>query len=132
MTLTRTDKQFAATLAALLLSGAFAVWWEHGRGRLEAVARVLEFNRIDADHHDFDILVSPRGKGWSPMPVRWQIPERFRAKVSLEGEELWITVPLENAGQLESGELKLTYKRNQEGEVKIYRIGQSSSKNTRP
>lgn len=132
MTMTRTDKQFAATLAALLLFGGLAVWWEHGHGRRKAVARVLEFNRVDADQYRFDTLVSPRGKGWSPMPVRWQIPERFRAKVSLEGEEMWITVPLDYAVQLESGELKLTYKRNIQREVKIYRIGHSRWKNALP
>jgi hypothetical protein len=87
------------------------------------VARVLEFNRISADQFDFQTLVSPRGKGWTSMPVRWGNPQRFRARVLLEEEELWITVPLEFATKLESGELKLTYKRNREGEVKIYRIG---------
>lgn len=123
MTLTRADKQFAATLTALLVFGGLAVWWEHGHGRQEGVAGVLEFNRIAADQYDFQTIVSPRGKGWTSMPVRWENPERFRARVLLEGEEFSITVPLEYAPQLESGELKLTYKRNRDGEVKIYRIG---------
>lgn len=123
MKFTSTDKRFIATIAAIFLLGSMAVWWEHVHGRREGDARVLEFNRVAADRASFRPYFGTNGKSWSSTTVSWGIPERFRARVLLECEELWINVPLEYSTQLESGELKLTYKRNREDEVRIYRIG---------
>lgn len=132
MTLTRTDKRFVTTVAVILMLGATAVWMEHGHGRRQGVARVMEFHRVSADEASFPAMFSPTGKYWTPASMRWRIPERFRARVLLEGEERWISVPLELSPLLESGELLLTYKRNREGEVKIYRIGRGEGENGLP
>lgn len=132
MTLTRTDKQFIATLAAIFLAGAMALWLEHGYGRRRGIATVLEFNRVPADQAEFPAIFSPTGKFWTTTTMRWGIPERFRARVLLGEEALWITVPLEFVGQLESGKLLLTYKRKRGGEVKIYKIGRVGAENAPP
>lgn len=96
---------------------------EHGRGRRDGTARVLEFHLLSADQFHFDTVVSRTGKGWNSQPVSWRIPERFRARVLIDEREEWITVPTDLRNALEEGELRITYKWNREGKLNIYRMG---------
>lgn len=123
MALTRTDKQFIVTLIAVPLLGVTATWMQHVSGREEAVTRILTVERIAPGHINLPVANSPAGKYWTTSNLHLRTKEHFRVRVSLAGKDVTFSAPIENAPVLKEGLwLSVTYKKNQRGEVTVYRF----------
>lgn len=125
MPLTRTDKQFIGTMVILLLLGATALWMVHFRGREKLVAEVIEFHRVAPGHVHIPIVVGTRTGATSIQDLSLRTQEHLLVSVSVEGETVSFSAPVEKAPIFESGLVSVSFKRNRQGYIRIYQFSEA-------